>query len=359
MHLLIKPASGACNMHCRYCFYADEMACRETGSFGMMSRETLETVVRRAIEYSAADGWVGFMFQGGEPTLAGLDFYRALIEYIERYNTARLPVQLGLQTNGMLIDDEWAAFFAEHHFLIGLSLDGTKEIHNANRVDARGEGTHSRVMRAAAALSRHGCDFNLLTVVTDRTARGVTAMYNFFAKNGFTWQQYIPCLPPFEAADGDAPLTAGAYGDFLCRLFDLWYADFTAGRYVYNRTFENYIGMLAGRPPESCDMCGQCSMQFVLEADGGVYPCDFYVLDEYRLGNFVTDPLEAILAREREIGFVETSRQKTDECRACRWFPLCRGGCRRQGGRFCEAYKQFFAHTIDRMQQLARLAARR
>ena len=358
MHLLIKPVSGACNMRCRYCFYADEMACRETKSYGRMSLAVLEEAVKRAIADSAADGWVGFMFQGGEPTLAGLDFYRALVDFIARYNTAGLRVQLGLQTNGLLIDDAWAAFLAEHHFLVGLSLDGTKEIHNANRVDAEGEGTHSRVMRAAATLTRHGCAFNLLTVVTDRTARAVTAMYNFFAKNGFTWQQYIPCLPPFGEAADKPPLSAEAYGDFLCRLFDLWYADLAAGRYVYNRTFENYVGMLAERPPEACDMCGQCSVQFVLEADGGVYPCDFYVLDEWRLGNFVTDPLEAILARERELGFVAASREKRDECRACRWFPLCRGGCRRQGGMFCEAYKRFFTHSIGRLERLAAMVGR-
>lgn len=357
MHLLIKPASGACNMRCRYCFYADEMACRAVASYGMMSLDTLEEAVRRAIAYSARDGWVGFMFQGGEPTLVGLDFYRALVGFIAKYNTAGLRVQLGIQTNGMLIDDEWARFFAAHHFLVGLSLDGPKELHNANRVDAAGEGTHSRVMRAAACLGRAGCDFNLLTVVTDRTARSVTAMYNFFAKNGFTWQQYIACLPPFD--DAHAPLTAAGYGEFLCRLFDLWYADFAAGKYVYNRTFENYVGILAGRGAESCDMCGQCSVQFVLEADGSVYPCDFYVLDAWRLGNFVADSLEDILARERELRFVEGSREKSDECRACRWFALCRGGCRRQGGMFCASYKQFFAHSIDRMQRLAAMVVRR
>lgn len=297
------------------------------------------------------------MFQGGEPTLVGLDFYRTLVKLIARYNSTRMPVQLGLQTNGLLIDDEWASFLGAHHFLVGLSLDGPKELHNRNRVDARGEGTHSRVMRAAAALRRQNCAFNLLTVVTDHTARSVTAMYNFFARNGFTWQQYIPCLPPLVGDDRQPPLTAAGYGDFLCRLFDLWHADFIAGRYVYNRTFENYIGMLAGCPPEACDLCGQCSVQFVLEADGGVYPCDFYVLDEYRLGNFVTDEVEEILACERALDFVASSREKTAECRACPWFALCRGGCRRQGGRFCASYKQFFSYTIERMQQLARLAA--
>ena len=184
-----------------------------------------------------------------------------------------------------------------------------------------------------------------------------------------TWHQFIPCLDPLKDKDGTTVLTAKEYGTFLCNLFDRWYDDLKAGKYVYNRTFENYVGILAGRPPEDCSMCGFCTVQFVLEADGGVYPCDFYVLDEYKLGNFVTDSLEDILARADEIGFVQKSHNLPSDCKKCEWVMLCRGGCRRNrepyendepsGNRFCEGYKMFFEHTHERLIRIARTLVER
>jgi uncharacterized protein len=355
-------------MRCKYCFYADEMSNRERGSYGIMTLETLEAVVKKAIEASRRDGFVGFMFQGGEPTLAGLDFYRALVELIKKYNTYGLRVNLGLQTNGYAITEEWAAFLAEHNFLVGLSLDGTKEIHNLNRLDAEGKGTFGKVMHAAELFRKHGVAFNTVTVVTEKTARSITSIYNFLKSNELTWQQYIPCLDPLGCSE-DKYLTAEQYGEFLCRLFDLWYVDMRKGKYVYNRTFENYVGIIMGRHPEECGMCGFCTVQYVLEADGGVFPCDFYVLDDYKLGNFVTDSIEQINQRAKELGFVEVSRNLREECKSCKWVALCRGGCRRYRepfedgapslNKFCTAYKKFFDHSADRLIELARIAARR
>lgn len=368
MNLLIKPASGMCNMRCKYCFYADEMAQRETKSYGIMSLETLEEVVKRAIEYSERDRFVGFMFQGGEPTLAGLDFYRALVGYVKKYNTCGLRVDFGLQTNGYAINDEWAEFLAQNKFLVGLSLDGTKEVHNLNRIDAAGKPTFGKVMHAAELFKKYGVTFNTVTVVTEKTARSITSIYNFLKQNTLTWQQYIPCLDPLGCYEGKY-LSTKRYGEFLCRLFDLWYADMAAGRYIYNRTFENYVGIIMGKHPEECGMCGFCTVQFVLEADGSVFPCDFYVLDKYKLGNFTTDSYEDIMKKADELGFVEESKNISDECKKCKWVALCRGGCRRYCepfvdgtpslNRFCEAYKMFFEHSADRMIELAKLAARR
>lgn len=392
MNLLIKPASGLCNMRCRYCFYTDEMNRRETGSYGIMSDATLRETVRRVFEYSEKDGFVGLMFQGGEPTLAGLDFYKRLMEYIAEFNTKKLRVNLGLQTNGYDMTEEFAKFLADNKFLVGLSVDGTKDIHNANRKDAAGKDTFGRVMHTAKLFDTYGVTYNTITVITSQTARSATAIYNFFKKHGFVWQQYIPCLSPLGNSgvnsdvnpDGSAPeyddnntsefLSAEEYGSFLCRIFDLWYSDMISGRYIYNRTFENYVGILMGRHPEECGMCGFCTVQYVLEADGGVYPCDFYVLDAYRLGNFVTDPLEDINRRANELGFVAESRQINEKCRTCRYVALCRGGCRRNRepfivaedgskvpslNRFCRSYEMFFEHSADRLMTLARLAMRR
>ncbi|MBQ8610200.1 MAG: anaerobic sulfatase maturase [Oscillospiraceae bacterium] len=361
IHLLIKPASGSCNMRCRYCFYTDEMSRRETASYGRMSLEVLEAVVRRALEY--AEGSVTFAFQGGEPTLIGLDYYRRLVELCRQYNTKKLRIDLALQTNGLLIDEEWAEFLAKNRFLVGLSLDGPAEIHDANRVDAAGKGTHARVMAAARLMSRYGVEFNILTVVTSQTARSGRKVWSFFDKNGFTWRQCIPCLDPLDGAAAPWTLTADRYADFLKTTFDAWYAGFAAGKPVSERSFDNWVGMLAGRPPESCGMGGVCSRQYVLEADGSVYPCDFYVLDELRLGNLAQDSFETIEKKREELGFIAASQHIREECRSCRWGYLCRGGCRRHRepfadglpglNRFCEAYKQFFPYAIERMQRLA------
>ena len=368
MNLLIKPASGLCNMRCDYCFYADEMGKREHKSYGIMSLQTLETVVKNAVEYSTHDGFVGLTFQGGEPTLVGLDFFRALICFLQKYNTQHLPVRLGLQTNGYAIDDEWAKFLTEHKFLVGLSIDGTRDLHDFNRKDAEGKGTFSKVLRAAQLFQKYGVTYNTVTVVNKKNARAITSIYQFFKENGMTWQQYIPCLDPLGCYE-DKYLTPTQYGEFLCRLFDLWYYDFINGTYIYNRTFENYVAILMGAHPEECGMCGHCTIQYVLEADGSVFPCDFYALDGYKLGNFVTDSLEVLNETAKKLQFVESSKQIDNACKACKYFPLCRGGCRRHRepfvegipslNRFCEAYKIFFDHAADRLVQLAYVAKKR
>ena len=201
--LLIKPASGSCNMRCKYCFYADEAENREVASYGMMSDATLEAVVRFGLEN--ARGACTFAFQGGEPTLAGLDFYRRLVAMQRAHNTRGLRVYNTIQTNGYLIDREWADFLARERFLTGLSLDGGKDVHDLYRVDARGEGTFARVMRAAQTLAAAGAEFNILTVVTAQTARSIGKIYGFFKRNHFRYQQYIACLDPIGAVRGGMP----------------------------------------------------------------------------------------------------------------------------------------------------------
>lgn len=364
LSLLIKPASGLCNLRCRYCFYADEMARRSVPSYGIMTRETLECVLRRAFDY--ASGPVTLAFQGGEPTLAGLDFFRSVTSLAAERNLKKLPVRYAIQTNGILLDDDWAAFFAEHQFLVGLSLDGARGLHDLNRVFPDGSGTFDAVMNRAALLKRHGVEFNILTVVTKQAAGNIGDVYRFFRKEGLPYQQYIPCLDPLEEVRGghDYSLNFKKYEHFLKTLFDNWYRDLINGKYVYNRYFENLVGMLLLQPPESCGMSGHCSMQNVVEADGSVYPCDFYVLDQYRLGNLCTDSFEQIQLRRKEIGFIEQSKAVHQKCAACRWYPLCRGGCRRDRetadgalglNYYCAAYEGFFSYAVPRLEKLAQL----
>lgn len=363
LHLLIKPASGCCNMACTYCFYRDEVENRVDGLYGMMSEAALEQVIRRAFEF--ASGECTFAFQGGEPTLAGLPFFRRLVTLVEKWNVAKVRVNYAIQTNGLLVDREWAEFFHENHFLVGLSMDGNKAVHDTLRLDRDGKGTFSKVLHAAQLFNAKGVEFNILTVVTAQLAKNIRQVYPFFLKSGFVYQQYIPCLDAIGETRGsrDYSLTPELYGQFLCDLFDLWYLDIKKGKRVSVRYFDNLLRMLCDTPPESCGMLGTCSIQNVVEADGSVYPCDFYVLDAYKLGNVFDMGFGELHQKRLERGFLQSSMARHADCEPCPWRNICRGGCRRDrdqfdGGEpaknyFCEAYKMFFAHSITRLQELA------
>lgn len=363
--LLIKPASGACNLRCRYCFYYDITTKREQASYGMMSDSTLETLVEKALRF--AEGSCTFAFQGGEPTLCGLSFYEKLITLEDQYNVNDVQIQNTLQTNGILIDDAWAEFFHRNHFLIGLSLDGIRPSNDRYRVDTDGNGTFDRIMHTAALLRKHQVDFNILTVVHRDTALKAKKIYQFYKKNNFRYLQFIACLDPLYETPGarEYSLLPKDYGTFLCDLFDLWYDDISRGEQPYIRQFENYLQILIGQYPESCEQRGVCSYQHVVEADGEVYPCDFYVTDEYRLGSLLTLSIKEIEENRKTLGFVEASLNHPEKCSSCPYFALCRGGCRRHRmmrddhlNYFCESYEMFFRHALPRLSHLARYLPR-
>lgn len=361
--ILMKPSSGMCNMRCDYCFYCDEAQKRLQKSYGFMSEETLKNVIRKTI--LRAEGAISYAFQGGEPTLRGIDFFKKSVAYEKQYNRNRIQVHNAFQTNGYLLDDEWCEFFKENHFLVGLSFDGTSETNDIYRHDSNYRSVSARILNAAKLLKKHDVDFNILTVVTGNTAAHITDIYEFYRKQGFGFQQYIACLDPLNEPHGQNPyaLTPRQYGDFLITLFHLWYKDWKKGCPPYVRQFENYIGILMGYRPEACDQCGICNIQNVVEADGSVYPCDFYMLDEYKLGNFNTDQLDAIDKKRAEIGFIEHSFKLKKECLSCPYFSICRGGCQRNRdldtssglyeNYFCEGYKMFFKTCLPLMKEVA------
>ena len=366
LSLLIKPASGNCNMRCRYCFYADELDNREIRSYGKMSVDTMHTIVDKAMEYGDYECTIAF--QGGEPTLAGLDFYRDLVAYVTAHeNPKKLKIHYALQTNGYLINEEWAAFLGENHFLVGVSLDGIKEIHDRYRLDAAGKGTYQRVISAIRLLEKHQVEYNILTVVTAATARNGQKIYNYFKKNHFGYQQYIECLDPIgeEPGQHEYSLTPEKYGEFLKSMFDAWYLDMRSGTYVYNRYFENLMMIMAGQQPESCNMRGVCGKQWVFEADGSVYPCDFYALDQWCLGNINKNSFEEMDQKRDGLGFIQWSMRQQEDCQKCRWFGLCRNGCRRNRepvtaehtnrNYFCKSYQMFFEYAYPRLAEIYQL----
>ncbi len=354
--LLIKPASSLCNMRCEYCFYDDVSKHRKISSHGIMSIDVLDVLTRRAFAF--AEESVTFVFQGGEPMLAGLDFFKAAMELQRKYKPHRLMVYNSIQTNGILINDEWADFFRDNDFLVGVSLDGTEKLHNSHRHLKNGDGSYSSVLAGIDKLTSHGVSFNILCVVSAEAARMPREIWRSLRVYGHL--QFIPLIDEFDSIVTDHSLGDDAYGYFLNELFDEYRTDILRGKYVSVRDFDSYINALRGIAPASCSMRGRCGGYFAIEADGSVYPCDFYITDEYRLGN-ITDSSFFSLAKSDVLKrFVSESAVDTVECQSCRYFPICRGGCRRYRepqhsiSKFCGAYKSFFGKNLDKMLEIAR-----
>ncbi len=355
--MMIKPASSACNLACTYCFYRDSAAKRAVPDRGFMTDAVTEAIIAKCLEEAEH---CSFMFQGGEPTLAGLPFFRRFVLTVNRLNEVRRrTVSYAFQTNGLVLDRDWANFFRENRFLVGVSFDGTARLHDLHRKDGAGDGSARRVLRSISLLKEQGVEFNILSVVTPAMADNARPVWDFFKGRGLPFLQFIPAIDPFgeEPGAGSASLSPDAYARFLMQLFDLWYESLSSGKGVSVRFFDNLVSMLAGYPPESCDMAGVCSVQYVAESDGSIYPCDFYCTDEYLLGNILEASIVELDARRKKMQFVETSPNTDRECLECRWRPLCRGGCKRwrNGGvyRFCSAMKQFFPYAIERLERVA------
>lgn len=366
--VLIKPASGACNMRCDYCFYMDETAKREQSSYGLMTSNTLKNVIRKTL--LNADTAIHYMFQGGEPTLAGLPFFEEVLKHQQHYNKNNVAIYNAIQTNGVLIDEDWCRFLHDHHFLVGLSIDGTKEIHNSLRHDKTGGETFSKVLHAAALMDRFEVDYNILTVVTPAVAKEAKAVYSYYKEKKWLYQQYIACLDPLNEGHRKTPyaLTPDLYGQFLIDLFNLWYQDCLTKNAPYIRQFQNYVSMAAGHLAASCDQCGVCSVQYVVEANGNVYPCDFYMLDEYLLGNFNENSFAQTNEKREKIAFIQRSIKLPQYCRDCSYHWICKGGCQRNRdfvpeldayeNYFCESYRMFFDACLEKIKNLAAGAGR-
>lgn len=378
--ILIKPSSANCNIDCKYCFYKCLSSNREEYSKGFMTDETLDTLVKNAFDYVspaknedgkgvAEQSFVSFAFQGGEPTLAGLDFFRRVVELQKKYNDGTIQVENTLQTNGMIIDDEWAKFFAENHFLIGVSLDGPKKMHDAYRVDTVGKPTFERIMNTLELFDRYQVDYNILTVVTEQTAQKASSLYKFYKRNGFQFVQLIPCMDEperFKDTGIGSPFAVKpeSYGKFLCEFFDLWYQDFMQGENMEVRMFSNLAQMAAGYPAEECGMQGHCSCYFVVEGDGSVYPCDFYCIDSWKLGT-VENSFKEMISSEKVNKFLQKSYSQHEKCAECSYLSLCHGGCRRWResvadgelglNYLCSGYEMFFEHTWERLINLGKL----
>jgi len=357
--LLIKPVSAVCNLDCEYCFYLD----READPYRdlparLMPEELLARLVDQYLFYSFPASV--FAWQGGEPMLAGLSFFGKAVEFQRRFGGGGQSVSNAIQTNGVLLDDAWCALFREYNFLVGISLDGPEDVHDRYRWNKGRQGTWRQVMRGVEALRRNKVEFNVLCVVSQANVGQARALYEWFRRGGFDFIQYIP-LAEFDAHGAPLlfALAPEQYGRFLVETFDCWWPD---RRKVRVRFFDNILEALAGQLPGNCAMHRTCDSYVVIEHNGDVYPCDFFVEREWKLGNIATDSFPEIARRRRRAEFAAKKALPREECARCEFETLCHGGCPklRHGPRrdfadldyFCAAYKMLFAHALPRLRRM-------
>ena len=356
--LLIKPASALCNLACSYCFYVErESDPYKQLSVRTMSPKTLDAMVRTYMEHSP--GQATFAWQGGEPTLAGREFFEQACQLQQRYGASGQHVGNALQTNTTLLDERWCETFNRYNFLLGVSLDGPQKIHDRYRLNRGGQGTWRRVMQSIELLQRNGVEFNILCVVSKVNVRRAKDLYRFFRTLGIEHIQYIP-IAEFGSDGAPQPwaVTAQEYGRFLAETFRLWWPN---RRRLRIRFFDNLAEAIAGLSPGSCSMQDSCDSYCVVEHNGDVYPCDFFVRKEWRLGNINDAPFNEIARRARRFEFATRKSLPNCECEQCEYLAICRRGCPklREGplGRFedldyfCEAYKTAFRIAVPKLRK--------
>jgi len=389
-HVLAKPVGPICNLDCKYCFYLEKEQLYPDERKWRMSDEALESFIRQYIE-SQPGTQISFAWQGGEPTLLGAGFFRKVVALQKRHAGGK-KISNALQTNGVLLDDEWCEFLAANRFLVGLSIDGPRELHDLYRVDKSGKSSFDAVMRGLGFLKRHGVEYNTLTVVSRRNARQPHQVYRFLKEIGSRYLQLIPLVerlpseplkvlgydlatpPNPRHASSATPVTEWTvdpkqYGTFLCAIFDEWVAKDVGQVFVqlFDVALSNWMGL--GSP--LCVFAEKCGGAVAIEHNGDLYSCDHYVYPEYRLGNILNTGLGEMVnsPRQREFGSDKLDTLP-DYCMRCDVRFACNGECPKH--RFaktpdgedglnylCPAYKKFFGHIDPYMKTMARLIANR
>ncbi len=364
--LLIKPAGADCNLRCAYCFYLEKCGLYPDSSRHRMTPEVLERLVAGYMRTPQPNYL--FSFQGGEPTLMGVEFFRQVVRLQRLHAPERAQVTNTLQTNATLIDDEFARFLAENGFLVGVSLDGPAEIHDRYRLTADGRGTHAEVLRGIECLKRARAEFNILTLVSQSNVRHGREVYRCIRDQGHRFHQYIPCV---EFGPDGKPLpfaiSGEEWGEFLCQVFDEWRAADT--RTVSVRLFDALLAILVDGRPMQCTLDRDCRQYFVVEHNGDIYPCDFFVRPELRLGNIADTSWEAALASPLYAQFGGCKARWNPACASCDVLDLCSGDClkHRPGtpadpsalSVLCAGWKRFLRHARPKLEALADEVRRR
>jgi len=376
-HVIAKPTGPICNLDCRYCFYLEKERLYQGTSAWAMDDSVLEAFIRDYIGSQNVPA-VSFTWQGGEPTLLGLDFFRRVVEFQARHAAGR-RVENAFQTNAILLDDNWCAFLAKESFLVGVSIDGPSRLHDRHRVDRGGHPTFDRVMRGMELLAKHGVAFNTVTVVHRDNAREPLEVYRFLREAGSGFIQFIPIVervaPPEESQDLASPGAEGRghvsawsvdpadWGSFLCTIFDEWVRR-DVGR-VFVQMFDVALeSWLTGRT-SLCIFGETCGRALAIEHNGDLYSCDHYVYPEFRLGNITETPLAALVESPQQVAFGDAKRDALPAfCRQCPVLFACHGECpknrfaRTPDGEaglnyLCAGYKRFFTHIDPHMTFMA------
>ncbi len=380
-HVMIKPVGPRCNINCSYCYYLEKEKLYPDEKKFRISDEVLEAYVRGLIDAQVKAGLseVPFAWQGGEPTILGREFFERVVALQKEHCPPDVRIENSLQTNGILIDDDWAGFFAREKFLIGISIDGPKPIHDRYRRDRAGRPTFDMVMKGLDALKRAGVEFNILTAVHRANADKGKEIYRFLRRLGTQHLQFIPIVER-RAPNGDlatAPqidddpknavtewsVSPKAYGKFLCDVFDLWHRRDIGSTFV--QFFENQVGMWMGWPASLCVFAETCGRGLAMEHNGDLYACDHFVYPEYRLGNILATDIGALAWSRHAEDFGNAKRDAlTAQCRRCKFRFACNGGCPKhrilrsidaepRHNYFCESNTIFFRHAGDRLRDVA------
>ncbi len=380
-HVMVKPIGGVCNLQCAYCYYLPTVEMYKAradfcGSFGM-TLQTYELFTRQYLDRPLKQ--ISFAWQGGEPTLMGLDWFRQAMDLQTRYLRPGQQVENSLQTNGTLLDDDWCEFFRRHRFLVGLSVDGPAAYHDKYRRTPDGQASHEKVQRGLKLLNKHGVECNALVVLSQANVHDPDGVYRFLANAGLRHVQLIPLLEYDRTTFEPIPqsITGVEYGRFLNRIFDLWFENNVGSIFV--QTIEQTLAAHLGVSPSLCIHMPTCGRALILEHNGDVYACDHYPFPTHLRGNIHDKPLHEMVNSPEQLAFGRAKRDDlTGICRECQYLPACNGGCCKHrivalkdekapeshtGGQaasgtprhnwFCEGYRMFFEHSYDRLAAIA------
>ncbi len=357
--LMFKPICGRCNLDCVYCYYKDKHHSLYPDQFPMMSYETLE---RSISEYlSIKDKVAEFSWQGGEPLLAGKDFFYKVVEYQSQYGKSGCIIGNAIQTNGVLLDDEWCRFFREYRFLVGISIDGPEKIHNYYRKGKNGEESFRKVYSGLNLLKSYGVEFNVLVTLNAKNVSYGADIYRFLVNSGVRFIQFIPILEwtkDGKIAEFSCP--ADGYGKFMVDVFKIW-AKRDIGR-VSVRLFDSVLSYLIRGQASLCWNLPSCPKAFIVEWNGDFYVCDHFVERKWFMGNIHTSPLVELARSKVFDEFSNLKRNLPSECSSCKYLPLCNGGCPKHHisidghgkvNYFCPSYKFFFSQTLMGFKKIA------
>ena len=383
-HIMAKPIGPECNLDCSYCYYTEKAALYPPRTQFRMTDAVLETYIKDYIAASALPE-IMFFWQGGEPTLLGLDFFKSVVELQNKYKPENQTVTNSLQTNGTLIDYYWVGFLAENNFLVGISIDGPARLHDRFRVGKKDEKTFVKVEQAIKILQAGGVEYNTLTTVQRRNFRFGAEVYRYLRDLGVEYMQFIPIVerrrpdgelagpPDLEAQNKKTKITEWSvpqdgYGDFICAVFDVWRKS-DVGK-VFVQPFDVHLGLRMGEPSTLCINARSCGKGLAMEHNGDLYACDHYVYSTHRLGNVMETPMQELVADVRQLKFGEDKHKKLpSECVACRFLTYCGGGCpkhrfmpSKSGGfdlnYFCPSYTKIAEYIEPAMAEMATLLRR-